>query len=129
MLMAMPAAQGLFHKAIVQSGSMLRVRTPESASAATHEALRALNLDAKQVDRLGQVPSDELLRAYVQALKAGHQFIPVVDGDTLLQHPFEPTAPSVSANEIGSASCRARVCQYGLFSVVAVSLKTKTNKL
>ena len=98
MLMAMPAAQGLFHKAIVQSGSMLRVRTPESASAATHEALRALNLDAKQVDRLGQVPSDELLRAYVQASKAGHQFIPVVDGDTLLQHPFEPTAPSVSAN-------------------------------
>lgn len=97
-LMAMPAAKGLFHKAIVQSGSMLRARTPEEASAATHEAFRALNLDAKQVDRLGEVPLEHVVKAYVQASKAGHQFIPVVDGDTLLQHPFDPTAPSVSAN-------------------------------
>src|SRR3546814_14603835 len=31
-------------------------------------------------------------------------------------------------NEIGRASCRERVCQYGEISVVAVSLKKKQNK-
>src|SRR3546814_20178126 len=30
------------------------------------------------------------------------------------------------ANEIGRASCRARVCPYGKISVVAVTLKNKT---
>src|SRR3546814_17572346 len=30
--------------------------------------------------------------------------------------------------QIGRASCRGRVCQYGLISVVAVTLKQKTNR-
>src|SRR3546814_12103921 len=33
-----------------------------------------------------------------------------------------------SDTEIGRASCRERGCQYGLISVVAVSLKKKNNK-
>src|SRR3546814_11034559 len=33
-----------------------------------------------------------------------------------------------AGGEIGSASCRARVCQYVYISVVAVSLKKKTNR-
>jgi para-nitrobenzyl esterase len=97
-LMAMPDAHGLFHKAIVQSGSMSRVQTLEGASAATHEVLRALKLDGKQVDRLREVPSDEILNAYSQAVKAGHDFMPVVDGKTLPQHPFDPASPSISAD-------------------------------
>jgi para-nitrobenzyl esterase len=97
-LMAMPAAKGLFHKAIVQSGSIIRAQTPEAASAATHEVLRALKLDPKQVDRLKYVPSEDILKAYQQALGAGHTFMPVVDGNALPYHPFDPTAPSVSAD-------------------------------
>src|SRR3546814_20237251 len=36
-------------------------------------------------------------------------------------------APEVAARQIGRASCRERVCQYVSSSVVAVSLKKKTN--
>src|SRR3546814_16627316 len=35
---------------------------------------------------------------------------------------------AVAAEEIGRASCRARVCQYGVISGVAASLKNKKNK-
>jgi para-nitrobenzyl esterase len=97
-LMAMPAAQGLFHKAIVQSGSLTTVQTAEGAAAATSEVLRTLNVDASQIDRLKDVPASELIKAYREASVAGHAFIPVVDGDTLPHHPFDPTAPSISAN-------------------------------
>jgi para-nitrobenzyl esterase len=97
-LMAMPVAQGLFHKAIVQSGSMIRVQTSDRASAAAYEVFRALQRDPKQVDRLAEVPAEEILKAYRQAMSAGHAFMPVVDGNTLPHHPFDPTAPSVSAN-------------------------------
>src|SRR3546814_18397699 len=34
----------------------------------------------------------------------------------------------MTEREIGNTSCRERVCQYGLISVVDVSLKTKNNK-
>src|SRR3546814_15625803 len=37
-------------------------------------------------------------------------------------HVWDSTAFAMAAREIGSASCRDRVCQYVLFSVVAVTL-------
>src|SRR3546814_13289574 len=41
----------------------------------------------------------------------------------------ECDAGSARLDEIGRASCRDRVCQYVLVSVVAVALKTKKNKI
>src|SRR3546814_17169367 len=38
---------------------------------------------------------------------------------------FHKLAQILSPNELGSARCRERVCQYVSFSVVAVSLKKK----
>jgi len=96
-LLAMPAAQGLFHKAIVQSGSMIRAQTMENAALAAHAVFRKLGLDPKRVGRLAEVPSQELLKAYLHATAAGHDFRPVVDGDVLPHHPFDPVAPSISA--------------------------------
>src|SRR5579872_4664100 len=41
-LLAMPAAQGLFHRAVIQSGAALRVRTRERAEALTAAVLKHL---------------------------------------------------------------------------------------
>ena len=93
-LMAMPEANGLFHKAAVQSGSALTVSTPAAATASARKLLAALGLDETQVDQLRTMPMDRLRQA---AAKAGVDFRPVVDGRSLPRHPFDPDAPPVSA--------------------------------
>src|SRR5436309_266395 len=50
-LLAMPAARGLFHRAIVQSGASIRVSTRERAEALTAAALKELGLTRQTLDR------------------------------------------------------------------------------
>lgn len=97
-LLAMPAAKGLFHKAIAQSGSMIRGQTAEKAVAATLAFMSALGVEPTQVGRLKELSAQNLLKAYGQAAGAGHDFRPVVDGHALPQHPFDPAAPTISAD-------------------------------
>ena len=51
-LMAMPAAQGLFHKAVVESGSFLRATSIESAIEIADEFLRQLGVVPTHLERL-----------------------------------------------------------------------------
>src|SRR3546814_19786390 len=46
--------------------------------------------------------------------------------DAKTEHEAEEHQPCAQIQEIGRASCRERVCQYGMISVVAVSIKKKT---
>src|SRR6202050_4679706 len=62
-LMAMPAAHGLFHKAIVQSGPAVSVTDRDDATATAKLVLEQLGLDAKQIDRLQTVPPQDLIKA------------------------------------------------------------------
>ena len=55
-LMAMPAAHGLFHKAIVQSGPAVTVMDRGDATATATMVLKELGLDAKQIDKLQRCP-------------------------------------------------------------------------
>jgi para-nitrobenzyl esterase len=93
-LMAMPAAKGLFHRAIAQSGVALRAITPE-ASAASARAL---------LDRLPGIAGDlqhkffMLLAIMEMEGKPPLTFGPVVDGRVLPRHPFDPEAPEISAD-------------------------------
>ena len=110
-LLAMPAAQGLFHRAIVQSGSFLRAVVPERSAILTQAMLDELNLSPSQLDQLHTVPLQKLIEAGDAALLKTHPhgplvwsrvadqlgWGPVVDGKLLPQHPFDPTAPAVSA--------------------------------
>jgi para-nitrobenzyl esterase len=95
-LLAMPAAKGLFHRAIIQSGANLRSTTIEDANKSTETFLAKLNLRANQIDELQKMPMQQLL----DAMKGtqGLRLAPVVDGKTLPAHPFDPAAPEVSAN-------------------------------
>ncbi len=100
-LMAMPQAQGLFHKAIIQSASsLIRMATPEQATAAAKGLLEELGGE-QALDRLGDISAADLLAARQRAIaKAGgvDNFRPVVDGKSLPEHPFHPVAPDPSRN-------------------------------
>ena len=97
-LMAMPAAKGLFHKAMVESGSALRATPAAAATAAARRVLDYLGLSANQVDRLQGLSMDQLLQAVREVSASGPlPLSPVVDGRALPTNPFDPTAPELSA--------------------------------
>ena len=112
-LMGMPAAQGLFHRAIVQSGSFALSSTPEKSRQLADLLLAELGITESTVDRLQRLPYADLRRASeivisrantptggeidVRSVGRGLGFGPVVEGRTLPARPFGPGAPSMSA--------------------------------
>src|SRR5579862_5659815 len=63
-LMGMPSAGGLFHRAIVESGSMLRFATPERAQAVSDLVVAELALSAANIDQIHTLP-------YARSVEAG----------------------------------------------------------
>ena len=102
-LLAMPAAQGLFHRAIAMSGSEVRGVPVDRANKSAEAFLATLGLKPNQVDELQAMPQDKLLEA-MRATK-GLQLAPVVDGRTLPANPFDPTAPA----DVGECTVPSRV--------------------
>lgn len=103
-LMAMPAAQGLFHRAGVMSGSGLRVMSQEVSHDLAGRFLAGLQIGKGQLDRLHQMPLEHLLAVQIAFERADRlqgeaprAFAPVMDGTVIPQHPFDPSAPAISA--------------------------------
>jgi para-nitrobenzyl esterase len=96
-LMAMPAAKGLFHRVIAQSGLSLRQASREDATKVAAAVLKQLGLEPTQTKELQRLPQQTLLDA-IARLSPAPRFTPVVDGHTLPSHPFDPKAPSLSEN-------------------------------
>ncbi len=93
-LLAMPAARGLFHRAIAQSGAAQSTLTQEQAERVRFELSRALDIEHIDARRLRDVPVQHIVDASVRAHEALASslflpFAPVVDGETLPQHPLE----------------------------------------
>jgi para-nitrobenzyl esterase len=61
-LMGMPAAKGLFHRAVIQSGSSLRQITPDRSASLAAAMLQELGLTKATVDRLQEVPVDTIIQ-------------------------------------------------------------------
>ena len=95
-LLATPAARGLFHRAAVQSGSQLRLQTREEAAAVSWALLRKLGLSKSDIATIGEVPWQTLLAAQTEI--GALAFGPVLDGDYFTHHPFDPEAPEESAH-------------------------------
>jgi len=112
-LLAMPAAKGLFHKAIVQSGSGLRMVRPETSARLAAAVVAELNLSRHHLDQLHQLPVAALVAAGQAAMRkmgsggaGGYRIFqrgadragwgPTVDGKILPQHPFDPGAPAIA---------------------------------
>lgn len=90
-LMAMPQAQGLFHRAVVQSGSGITSTLPAAAQASTAKVMAALKLAPTDVAGLKAKSQAEISKALVDA---GASFGPVLDGRSVPRHPFQPDAPA-----------------------------------
>jgi para-nitrobenzyl esterase len=105
-LLAMPEARGLFHRAVIQSGAAIRVSTRERANALAEAALKELGLGPGDCGRLQTLPAEQILAAIAPAARAvgrsrwplldRYDFGPVVDGVDLPQHPAEPEAPAIA---------------------------------
>jgi len=102
-LMAMPSAKGLFHRAIVESGAVLRLVTPQDAAKTTELLLAELGLQKGQVRELQNVPMAKLLAAdaaiapKVPVREPGRTAnSPTVDGVAIPRHPWDPDAPALS---------------------------------
>lgn len=97
-LMAMPSAKGLFHRAIVQSGSTLRQQEPEQSRALGLAVVEELGLKPGPDVDLSGFSYEELVAAGNRASRRFGRggFSPVVDGKYLVQHPFDPVAAECS---------------------------------
>jgi para-nitrobenzyl esterase len=109
-LMAMPAAVGLFHRAIIQSGSSLRQATPDRSGKLAAAVLEELGLTRSNLQTIHEVPYQRLVNAGAAALRklqqaspapplspAAFGWGPTVDGKVLPTHSFDPVAPAISA--------------------------------
>lgn len=109
-LMAVPAAQGLFHKAIAQSCSgSLRVTEREEAAGLAQALARQLGLDRASGEALQAIPLARLVAALAAARRP---YRPVLDGRTFTRHPFDPDAPAIAADVplmIGNAGSETRL--------------------
>ena len=108
-LLCMPQAKGLFHKAIIMSGTILNVNTKQMTEELGQAVLKELNIDAKHIEDINKVPYDTLYAAGQRAMAASigtrkpgtpmmWGFGPTPDGETLLQQPFQPGFASISDN-------------------------------
>ena len=108
-LLATPAAKGKFHKAIVQSGAMLRTMDSRLSRRIGAAVVEELGITPCRIDEISKVPFEDLLaagekviaRLKPEAEKQGFaSFIfgwaPTVDGSVLPRQPFDPQAPEQS---------------------------------
>jgi para-nitrobenzyl esterase len=93
-LLATPKAKGLFHRAGVQSGSSLRFTTEDVAQKSAEQLLKALNISKTNMGDLQKIPWERILEA--QTTLQGAVFSPVMEGNYLPHHPFDPSAPPES---------------------------------
>jgi para-nitrobenzyl esterase len=134
---AMPAAKGLFHKAIMQSGPCLQIADKARGTAIARQLLSDLNLSAKQIGELQSMDAVKLaaaadaaeVKVVPRVLGFGPMgLIPLVDASVIHHDPFDSMAAPESADVpflVGSTKDEAVLFagpfpQWGQFSEVEV---------
>lgn len=104
-LMSMPSAKGLFHRAGVMSGSALRLASAEAAQKGAAAFRDVLGVSREQSADLQSIPFTRLLAAQARMEaadrakgEAPRAFSPSIDGMVIPGHPFDPAAPAISAD-------------------------------
>ena len=105
-LLAMPSAKGLFHRAVIESGPGVKMNSLEYASKVGDMVLAELGIKPDGIVDIQSLPIERIMAAqgavnrrlggFIPGMIAG--FSPVVDGISLLQNPFDPVAPEISAD-------------------------------
>src|SRR5207253_676433 len=100
-LLGMPATKGLFQHAILQSGAAGNLTTRPQAAKVAQALLAKLGLEPSQLSALSGVPLEVLLKNQPEL---GREFggiraySPIIDGETLPQHPLTMIAQGSAAN-------------------------------
>jgi para-nitrobenzyl esterase len=98
LLTASPQAQGLFHRAIVQSGSHLRLMSRERANELAERLLRHFGLGRGDAHRLQEISWRDIRRANRDITSETRlRFSPTLDQTTFAAHPWDPEAPPSAA--------------------------------
>ena len=99
-LLGMPAAQGLFQRAILQSGAAGNLVTRPQATHVAQALLAKLGLETSQLAAVADVPLETLLKVQPELGRefGGIQaYSPMIDGETLPQHPLAMIAQGSAA--------------------------------
>ena len=107
-LTAMPSAKGLFHKAVVLSGASRRAGEKASSEKLGAAVVKEAGLSAADLDKLQSMPWKDFYAIATRAQQSVAReagpgggltrgFSPVVDGEVLPQHPYDPVAASTAA--------------------------------
>jgi len=114
---ALPLAKDYFNKASIESGPGVHMTPRDMATETAKMVLSELGLSDKEVSKLKAVPPEKLVEVQAAVAKkapgnltlsGGRKgmvvsrpggFGPVVDGQYLPHHPFDPTAPPVSRDK------------------------------
>ncbi|HEX6636789.1 MAG TPA: carboxylesterase/lipase family protein, partial [Steroidobacteraceae bacterium] len=101
-LMAMPAAAGLFHRAVTMSGQQITASGPLHAAGRARVVLAKLGLTVERSAEVAKVPVADLLAAHADTVdpyigRGSCYMGPVFDERSLTRHPFFPDAPAQSA--------------------------------
>jgi para-nitrobenzyl esterase len=97
--MAAKSAQGLFRRGIVQSGSHLRLLSRDNASELSERLLAHFQLAKSDARALQSIAMRDLRRANRDIVRAaGRTFLPTLDDCVFDAHPWDPHAPTISAD-------------------------------
>jgi para-nitrobenzyl esterase len=96
-MLAIPKAQGLYHKAIIQSGAALVALRKEKAAEHAERTLAKLGVAPADVHKLQSMDIRQIIAAAAGAQARGEEVMrPVIDDRTLSRDPFTPDAPDIS---------------------------------
>lgn len=109
-LMAMPSARGLYHRAMILSGSFAGFNTPERSGRLAELLLAELGLGRGDITRLQALPYTQLRAAAdrvsarinppfggfvdVRRIPQNLDYAPVIDGHTIVADPADPALPA-----------------------------------
>jgi para-nitrobenzyl esterase len=129
-LLGMPAARGLIHRAAVMSGPLIRVSSREKSTRYAEQLLKQLGVSPKDLSALNDIPAARLIQEAGKiglAIDAGlagaaksedfMPFQPVLDGHVLPGQPMDPHAAPYGAQVpalVGSANDDMKMILLGL---------------
>lgn len=99
-VLAMPSAQGLFHRAVVQSGGLLRLGARMDPTELAGFVLERLGVESGDGEALGRLSVDEIIDVAIEVNDrfGAMVFNGVVDGVAMPNHPDELLLQGVAAD-------------------------------
>lgn len=101
-MLALPSAEGLFHRAVIQSGPGVRGVEAKDATEFAEKLLAHFDVKPNELEKLQDLPHEQLTAGLSKAAGNGFGAVmrvaPVVDGSYYPRHPFHPDAAPTARN-------------------------------